>query len=80
MFKRLITNIKQFKYLYYLNHKDNTKELVSVLIYKQILPQSKNDCYYFKYPYVKDNLGNECFSKYLTKLSIIELIKYANRI
>ena len=63
------------KDIYYLNHKDGSKELIQITIYKQTLPQSKNDCYYFKYPYVKNDLGNECLSKYLTKLNWIDKLK-----
>jgi hypothetical protein len=64
-----------YKSLYYLNHKDNTKEIVYVCIYKEKLPESKNDCYYFKFPYVTRDLGNECLAKYLTKINFITKIK-----
>lgn len=63
---KLIRNIwKKFllKDIYYLNHKDGSKELIQITIYKQTLPQSKND------------LGNECLSKYLTKLNWIDKLK-----
>ncbi len=66
--------LNPYNSLYYLSHKDGKKEIVQVILYKQKLPQSKNDSYFFKFPCEKNDTGNECKSEYLKKINIFTLL------
>lgn len=72
--KRLKQKLRLLKRLYNLKHKDGSLEIVDCIIYKQKLPYSKNDVYFFKYPYVKGDIGNEALSIYLQEVSLYEKI------